>query len=118
MGEAHIDTPLGEFDKQYLYTDVVVVGGGPAGISAALGAAEAGAQVLLFDENPTLGGHLRFTVPLESSSTTSRSEDSNESGQASKALPELLGAVNQQPNITAFTNTSVLGWYQTTGFAP
>ena len=75
-----------------------MVGGGPAGISAALSAAEAGAQVLLFDENPALGGHLRFTVPLESPSTTD--------------LSELLEAVDQQPNITVFTDTSVLGWYQ------
>ena len=112
LGETHIDTPLGEFDKQYLHTDVVVVGGGPAGISAALSAAEAGAQVLLFDENPTLGGHLRFTVPLASSSPTSRSEDPDKSGQASKDLTELLEAVDQQPNITVFTDTSVLGWYQ------
>ena len=104
--------PRREFDKQYLHTDVVIVGGGPAGISAALGAAKAGAQVLLFEENPALGGHLRFTVPLESSSTTSRSEDPDESGQASKDLPELLEAVDQQPSITVFTDTSVLGWYQ------
>ena len=102
LGEVHIDTPLGEFDKQYLHTDVVIAGGGPAGISAALGAAEGGAQVLLFDENPALGGHLRFTVPLDSSSTL----------EVSKDLPELLEAVNQQPNITIFTDTSVLGWYQ------
>ncbi len=112
LGEVNLDTPLGEFDKQYLHTDVVVVGGGPAGISGALSAAEAGAQVLLFDENPALGGHLRFTVPLESPSSTSRSEDSDESGQASKELPELLEAVDRQPNITVFSDTSVLGWYQ------
>ncbi|MYE88191.1 FAD-dependent oxidoreductase [Candidatus Poribacteria bacterium] len=112
LGEVDIDTPLGNFDKQYLHTDVVVVGGGPAGISAALSAAEAGAQVLLFDENPALGGHLRFTVPLESSSTTSRSEDPDESGQAFKDLPELLEAVDRQPNVAIFNDTSVLGWYQ------
>ena len=112
LGEVNLDTPPGEFDKQYLHTDVVVAGGGPAGISAALSAAEAGSQVLLFDENPDLGGHLRFTVPLESPSTTSRSEDPDESGHASKELPELLEAIDQQPNITVFADTSVLGWYQ------
>ena len=104
--------PPGEFDKQYLHTDVVVVGGGPAGISAALSAAEAGAQVLLFDENPALGGHLRFTVPVEPSLSTSRSEDPDKSGQASKNLPELLEGIDQQPNVTVFTDTSILGWYQ------
>ena len=102
LGEVDLDTPPGEFDKQYLHTDVVVVGGGPAGISAALGAAEAGAQVLLFDENSALGGHLRFTVPLEPSSAT----------QASTDLPELLEAIGRHPNITVLTDTSVLGWYQ------
>ena len=98
LGEVNLDTPSGEFDKQYLHTDVVVVGGGPAGVSAALSAAEAGAQVLLFDENTALGGRLRFTVPLELSSATN--------------LPEQLAAVNREPNITVFTDTSVLGWYQ------
>ena len=102
LGEVDLDTPPGEFDKQYLHTDIVVVGGGPAGISAALGAAEAGAQVLLFDESSALGGHLRFTVPLEPSSTT----------QASTDLPELLEAIGRHPNITVLTDTSVLGWYQ------
>ena len=102
LGEVDLDTPPGEFDKQYLHTDIVVVGGGPAGISAALGAAEAGAQVLLFDESSALGGHLRFTVPLEPSSTT----------QASTDFPELLEAIGRHPNITVLTDTSVLGWYQ------
>ena len=36
--------------------NVVIVGGGPAGLSAALAAAAAGAPVLLIDSNPRLGG--------------------------------------------------------------
>ena len=35
---------------------VVVVGGGPAGLAASLRAADAGAEVLLIDESPALGG--------------------------------------------------------------
>jgi sarcosine oxidase subunit alpha len=38
--------------------DVAVVGGGPAGICAALEASRPTARVALFDENPTLGGQL------------------------------------------------------------
>ncbi|WP_377810266.1 NAD(P)/FAD-dependent oxidoreductase [Azospirillum sp. A29] len=38
--------------------DLVVVGAGPAGLSAATEAARGGAQVLLLDENPTPGGQI------------------------------------------------------------
>jgi NADPH-dependent 2,4-dienoyl-CoA reductase/sulfur reductase-like enzyme len=38
--------------------DLLVVGGGPAGISAALAASTAGMRVLLADERPTLGGQI------------------------------------------------------------
>jgi sarcosine oxidase, subunit alpha len=48
------------YDKKYEFSDVLVIGGGPAGIKAALTAADAGAQVLLLDENPFLGGHLAY----------------------------------------------------------
>jgi sarcosine oxidase subunit alpha len=42
------------------HADVAVIGGGPAGISAALAAAGSGARVALIDDQPALGGHLRF----------------------------------------------------------
>ena len=48
------------YEYEHLHTEVAVVGGGPAGISAALAAAEAGARVVLIDDQPDLGGHLRF----------------------------------------------------------
>ncbi len=41
------------------FVDCVVVGGGPAGISAALAVAELGLRVLLVEQAPQLGGHLR-----------------------------------------------------------
>ena len=41
-----------------LRTDILVIGGGAAGLAAATGAASAGASVLLADERPYLGGIL------------------------------------------------------------
>ncbi len=48
------------FDKAYLNCDVLVVGGGPAGLDAARAAAEAGADTILIDEWRELGGSLLF----------------------------------------------------------
>lgn len=45
--------------------DVIVVGGGPAGIGAALNAAHAGLAVTLFDEQPGAGGQVYRPLPAD-----------------------------------------------------
>ena len=47
-----------EYDKKYVHTDVLVVGGGPAGLAAAREAVRSGARVILLDDQPELGGSL------------------------------------------------------------
>ena len=42
---------------------VAIVGAGPAGISAAVWLYEAGAEVVLYDANPRMGGVLRYGIP-------------------------------------------------------
>ena len=46
------------YDKRHEHCDVLVVGGGPAGISAALAAGRSGTRVILVDEQAELGGAL------------------------------------------------------------
>src|SRR5262245_38578410 len=46
--------------KSYSFCDVLVVGAGPSGLSAALASAEKGAKVILVDENPHAGGTLGY----------------------------------------------------------
>jgi succinate dehydrogenase/fumarate reductase flavoprotein subunit len=50
--------------------DVVVVGGGAAGLAAASEAQRAGAQVILLEKNPALGGSMAWSVGSISASRT------------------------------------------------
>ncbi|MDP8986475.1 MAG: 2Fe-2S iron-sulfur cluster-binding protein [Pseudomonadota bacterium] len=56
LGVVALDAPRQTTAKRYGFCDVLVVGGGPSGLSAALAAAAAGARVALIDESPRLGG--------------------------------------------------------------
>lgn len=49
---------------QHLECDVAVIGGGPAGITAALAAARNGAKVFLAERNEYLGGNMASGLPL------------------------------------------------------
>ena len=46
------------YEFQYGHCDVLIAGGGPAGLAAALGAAGSGKRVILVDDGPELGGSL------------------------------------------------------------
>ncbi|MPZ09367.1 MAG: sarcosine oxidase subunit alpha family protein [Kiloniellaceae bacterium] len=49
------------YDKTFAHCDVLVVGGGPAGLAAALSAGRAGARVILAEQDHLLGGALLNT---------------------------------------------------------
>lgn len=57
-GTVDLETPHGYHDKRYAHPDVVVAGGGPAGMAAAIEAAESGASVMIVEHEHHLGGHL------------------------------------------------------------
>jgi sarcosine oxidase subunit alpha len=50
------------YDKRFAHCDLLVVGGGPAGLAAALEGARAGARVIVAEAAPVLGGMLRREV--------------------------------------------------------
>jgi NADPH-dependent 2,4-dienoyl-CoA reductase/sulfur reductase-like enzyme len=62
---------------RYAHCDVLVVGGGPAGLAAAVAAAETGARVILCDEQAELGGTLlhETRTAIDGQSATSLVEE-------------------------------------------
>ena len=95
LGKVHLDTPHGYYDKQYLFADVAVIGGGPAGLSAALKAAGAGAEVILIDEAETLGGSLNYAFA--------------KAGQ--KRAQELKARALASSNLTILDQATCSGWF-------
>lgn len=83
--------------KRYHYCDVAVIGAGPSGMSAALKAAESGAQVCLIDENRFIGGSLDYQYV-------------NETGLSEIRL-NLKSRIENNQNITVFTSAYVAGLY-------
>jgi sarcosine oxidase, subunit alpha len=58
LGHAPTRPDPDRYAQRYAHCDVLVVGGGPAGIAAALAAADSGARVMLCDEQAEFGGSL------------------------------------------------------------
>ncbi len=57
LGEVDLEAPRQTTPKRYGFCDVLVIGGGPSGLAAALAAAAAGAQVALVDESLRTAGN-------------------------------------------------------------
>ena len=58
LGKAPTEPDPDFYDKRYAHCDVLIAGGGPSGLAAALTAARSGARVILADENAEFGGSL------------------------------------------------------------
>ena len=95
-----------EYEHLYIHTDVAVIGGGPAGIEAAIAAAQQGRGVTLVDDQPELGGHLRYA---------GRSTNGNAAaaGQAdSETIKELTARLEALPSVQVLTSATCLGLYE------
>lgn len=49
-----------DYEHEWRHAEVAVIGGGPAGLQAALESAQSAAQVIVIDDQAELGGHRRY----------------------------------------------------------
>ncbi|WP_274378710.1 FAD-dependent oxidoreductase [Desulforamulus profundi] len=89
------------------HTEIAIVGGGPAGLAAALKAAKLGARVLLIDRNDYLGGQL-----IKQTHRFFGSKEQRASERGIDIVRELDGEVTANENIQVMTEATALGYYE------
>ena len=88
-----------EYDKGFLHCDLLVIGGGAAGLVAALTAARAGAEVILADEDSRFGGRLLAESDLL------------DGLPATDWIETVLQELRSLPNVRLMPRTTVFGVY-------
>ncbi|WP_339630138.1 sarcosine oxidase subunit alpha [uncultured Sneathiella sp.] len=87
------------YDHMHLHTDVMIVGGGPSGLMAALAAGRAGARVLLVDEQSEFGGSLL------SQNIQIGAKD------GADWIAAVVEELNAMPEVTMLSRSTAFGYY-------
>ncbi len=99
LGRSPTEPDPDRYDKVHVHCDVLVVGGGGAGISAALAAGRTGARVILADEQSEPGGWLL--------GSKTRIDDAPAVEWVASVLRDLRG----MDEVTVLPRTTVTGYY-------
>ena len=99
LGKSPTEADPDRYASRYLHTDLLIVGGGAAGIAAALVAAKSGARVVLVDENPEMGGALLSDPSVEIE------------GQPAWAWLDAKLAELRALGVKLMTRTTAIGYY-------
>ncbi len=99
LGKAVMEADPDRYEKSWAHCDLLVIGAGPTGLTAALAAGRAGLRVVLADEGFRLGGSLL-------------SEKLSVGGvSAVDYAQRVVDELRSLPNVTLMPRTTVFGWY-------
>ena len=101
LGEAPEEPDPDRYANRFAHCDVLVAGGGAAGLAAALAAARAGRTVILVEETAEFGGWLL-------ADTDARIDGKAGAAWVADALAELRG----NPDVQLLPRTTVFGYFQ------
>jgi sarcosine oxidase subunit alpha len=100
LGKAPSESDPDRYANRYAHCDILIVGGGAAGLNAALTAAVSGARVILCDEQPLPGGALLADAAARIG------------GQAGPAWAQHVTAIlRARPNVTLLSRTTAFGYF-------
>ena len=88
------------YQRTFDHCDVLIVGGGPAALAAALAASQSGARVVVCDENPAFGGSLLAEGEAEIGAKSARAW-----------LEDALATLRTAQNVRLMTRTQAFGYY-------
>ncbi|HRW92868.1 MAG TPA: FAD-dependent oxidoreductase [Thermotogota bacterium] len=87
--------------------DVLVIGGGPAGISAAIAAGKMGLEVVLLEEREFLGGQL-----VKQTHRFFGSKEEHAGVRGIDIVTELTATLSGMPNVSTWLEATALGLYE------
>ena len=99
LGKAPTAPDPDTYDKVNHHCDVMIVGAGPAGLSAALAAAKTGARVIIADEQNEMGGSLLSSTQMINGAP------------ASAWLKDTIEALEDYSNVNVLPRSTVMGYY-------
>ena len=100
LGVAPDQADPDHYASRFAHCEVLVVGGGAAGLAAALAAAQSGARVILCDEQAEFGGALRYEAGARI--------DGTDGWTWAQATVEKLASM---PNVRLLPRTTAFGYY-------
>ena len=92
------------YTNRFAHCDVLVVGAGPAGLSAALAAAATGARVILCDEQPEFGGSLL-------SEPAGHAAEQIDGVRASEWIARAVETLRRNSRVTLLSRTTAFGYF-------
>ncbi len=99
LGKSATEADPDRYEFQYGHCDVLIAGGGPAGLAAALAAASGDARVILVDDGPSFGGSL-LAWPAEINGVSSDAW-----------IAEVTAKLAANPRVRLMNRSSVVSWW-------